>query len=266
MVKRNSRTYAWVFTIFNHDDNYISNLTDVLENKYQCHYIMQEETCPTTQKVHLQGYIRFKNAKTLSLLQKIFAPLHPCFAPSRLRHQEAAEAYCKKQETRTGGLWSNWYIPVKNRMRGKTPYRWQQEILDLIKTEPDDTTVHWYWSSLGSNGKSTLATYICQIRKDAIIIGGKKNDIYYGIASTKLKPTVVMIDIARAQVTKEGFPAVSYIAIECVKNGCFYSAKYESAMCIFNPPHVIVFSNYEPQQDQLTDKKWCIREINTDDR
>jgi hypothetical protein len=41
---------------------------------------------------------------------------------------------------------------------------------------------------------------------------------------------------------------VNYGALEQVKNGLFFSSKYESEMAVFNPPHVICFANSKPKE------------------
>jgi hypothetical protein len=47
-------------------------------------------------------------------------------------------------------------------------------------------------------------------------------------------PDPIIYDVPR---TAENF--VNYGVLEQVKNGLFFSSKYESEMAVFNPPHVI---------------------------
>ncbi len=63
----------------------------------------------------------------------------------------------------------------------------------------------------------------------------------------------MVIDIPRAN---EG--NVSYQAIEDLKNGALFSTKYESGMCVFNSPHVVVFANMAPDLNKLSADRWNI--------
>ena len=67
-------------------------------------------------------------------------------------------------------------------------------------------------------------------------------------------PKVVLINI-----TRQG--SVSYNGLEAVKDGIFFSSKYESGMCMFNSPHVIVFSNEEPEYENLTKDRWNVIDL-----
>ena len=52
---------------------------------------------------------------------------------------------------------------------------------------------------------------------------------------------------------------MSYIAIEGIKDGCFFSAKYEAGMCVYNPPHVMVFANKAPELTMLSSDRWVVK-------
>jgi hypothetical protein len=69
-------------------------------------------------------------------------------------------------------------------------------------------------------------------------------------------PTSVIIDIPRSRLDY-----VSYTAIEEIKNGCFFSTKYESDMVVFNSPHIICFANAYPETSQMSADRWKIYEI-----
>ena len=54
------------------------------------------------------------------------------------------------------------------------------------------------------------------------------------------KAPIVLFDISRAQAD---FSNHLYSMAECLKNGSFFSTKYQSQPVYFTPPHVIFFSN-----------------------
>lgn len=67
---------------------------------------------------------------------------------------------------------------------------------------------------------------------------------------------MVIFDLERRQ---ENF--VSYSAMEQVKNGCFFSSKYESEIVVFNYVHVVVFANFAPDLQALSADRWNITNI-----
>jgi len=80
--------------------------------------------------------------------------------------------------------------------------------------------------------------------------------MFAAIASMKVKPKVVIIDIPR---TSESF--VSYGGIEKIKDGCFFSGKYESGMVLYDNPHVICFANFPPVSETMSADRWHIVKI-----
>ena len=63
----------------------------------------------------------------------------------------------------------------------------------------------------------------------------------------------MIFDLSR---TQEGF--FNYSIIENFKNGYLFSPKYESCVKHFDVPHVIIFSNFEPEQAKLSEDRWDI--------
>ncbi len=201
---------------------------------------------------HLQGCLELVNNKTLSALKLILprAHLEPC------KDWKGSIKYCTKRESWVRGPWVKGVIldkPIKliTKMR-----KWQQDVIDIINKEPDDRTIHWFWEEQGCTGKTALAKWICS-NKNAIVLGGKGADCLYGVAELKDKNDLIVIfDISR--ITEE---YVSYMAIEKIKDGIYFSTKYESKMVIFNSPHVICFSNFAPNEEMLSLDRWHIVEI-----
>lgn len=64
--------------------------------------IMQLEKGEETGKLHLQGYLEFRNGKRFSTLHKEIPGAH---LTERLRAQRSAIDYCKKEDTRVDGPW-----------------------------------------------------------------------------------------------------------------------------------------------------------------
>ncbi len=123
--------------------------------------------------------------------------------------------------------------------------------------------INWFWESKGAWGKSHLAKYMAQ-QMGAYVVSGKNLDVLSTIATIVKKdggcPPIIIFDVPRVN---EGH--VSYQAMEGIKNGIFYSGKYEGSMVIFNSPHVIVFANLPPDQSKLSSDRWKITNLREDE-
>jgi hypothetical protein len=93
-----------------------------------------------------------------------------------------------------------------------------------------------------------------------MVVEGANNDILCGVAKHIEEhgdaPRIIIFDIPRVN---EG--GVSYQAIEKLKNGYFFSGKYESGMCRFNSPHLIIFSNDPPVMEKLSEDRWVVNKL-----
>jgi len=241
----------WCFTFFPEKEEQIGNLETQLLKCGQ--YIFGEEMCPTTNKLHLQGFI----ASTAKIRPKEKFKDFPTIHWEKSKGNEASNIkYCSKD----GKTHTNIKLPRKliDPLEGKTLYKYQQDIMDIIKELPDDRKIHWFWEPNGNKGKTSLCKHIC-INHNAIVVSGKSTDIYCGIADVlekKKEIDIVLFNIVRC---KEQY--ISYEAIESIKDGMFFSGKYESGMKLFNPPHIICFANFRPNVDALSGDRWNIVKI-----
>jgi len=114
---------------------------------------------------------------------------------------------------------------------------WQQWTLDLIKNAPDDRSIYWFFDQKGGSGKTFLTKYITYLHENEVFLcnGGKAADICFAYNGEK----VVIFNYARDHADYVG-----YGPIEQLKDGIFFSSKYQSMMKRFNPPHVLIFANF----------------------
>lgn len=140
-------------------------------------------------------------------------------------------------------------------MKGLVWKSWQIGILEVIKKKKTDRKIMWFWEPTGGIGKTIFAYHLCK-HYDAIYLSGKSNDIKSAIASCKKKPKICIFDFSR---TIENY--ISYEALESIKNGIFFSGKYESSMVMMRPPIVICFANYPPEKEKLSLDRWLITEL-----
>lgn len=245
----------WCFTYFYPTtfdfENFGSNVLSKLGK-----YIYGLETCPTTGRAHLQGFIEFKKkCRPLESIKIKEIHWEKCKAD-----REANTKYCSKD----GHTYTNMKIkrPIKDPLAGKTLYPFQQEIKDIAFIEDDDRSIYWYWEPNGNVGKTKLAVHLCLNNPgEVLFVNGKGTDIKCAIAEFNKNPEndlkLVIFYFVR---TVEDY--VSYQAIEDVKDGIFFSGKYESGMVIMNPPNVICMANFEPDKSALSADRWKIKKIN----
>lgn len=170
--------------------------------------------------------------------------------------EDKAMLYCMKDGDYTGVMLPKVAKPIRYIIPNR-PY--QQFILNVIKQEPDERKVYWFYETMGGVGKSSFCKYLCG-HHDAIYIDeGKKADIInviYNRYIAKKDIELVVFDIPRCNGN-----SVSYKAIETVKNGVINNTKYETGNAIFNSPHMVVFSNEPPDRSKLSNDRWEIYKI-----
>lgn len=90
------RSRYWIYTL--HDG--LGFEPTGVQEKYFNYHIVQKERCPTTGRLHWQGYIELKQVQRLSYLQKLIP--HGHYEVRRGTRCEARE-YCRKEESRVDG-------------------------------------------------------------------------------------------------------------------------------------------------------------------
>lgn len=132
---------------------------------------------------------------------------------------------------------------------------WQTGLRDLLLGPPHPRKIHWYWEETGNSGKSTFARWFLLSYKTLsvkIFRGGRNVDVAFAYQCER----VVFFDYPR-----DSLDYISYSTLEHLKDGCIFSSKYESVSKIFDPPHVIVFANREPDRSRLSADRWDVHHI-----
>jgi hypothetical protein len=119
---------------------------------------------------------------------------------------------------------------------------WQKELLATISEEADDRSIHWFYDPECGAGKTTMTKFLVR-NHGAVVLSGKTADVLNGYDDQP----IVIFDIPKdAQSGDKDF--IPYGAIEKIKDGTFYSGKYEGQMHIRDyEAHVIVFANCLPK-------------------
>ncbi len=255
-TRRPSTSIHWCFTYNNYQKCDIITVQNTL-GRLGRRYVFQEEIGDNGTP-HLQGYVAFKNrCRPLTL------NLDPRIHWEKCRSPTHSVAYCSDPEKRApnGNVYSKGVKLLKcvKVLDTSKFYSWQKRSLATLKKEPNDRTIYWIWEPNGNSGKSAFTKYLV-VKESALIVSGKGADIKYGVVSYYEKegvdPKIIIVDVPRSMLQY-----ISYQAIEEVKNGCFFSSKYESAMFTMNSPHVVIFANEEPDYDKMSSDRWEVFKI-----
>lgn len=243
--ERDPASLYWLGTFNNYTED---ELTIFLSELDRCRmFAMQEEVGSIGSTPHLQVKIAF---------EKKMRPTE--FFSIKKIHWEKSKVwkgwqYCVKDDTSNGRRWGKG-VTIPKPLKVPDMYGWQLDVIALIEDEPDDRKIYWFWEEDGKFGKSALCRYLA-IKRGALVIGGKAADMKSAIATMDIKPTVCVMDIPRS------VEHLSYTGIEEIKNGVFFSSKYESGMVKMNSPHFIVLANCKPDVSKLSADRWVIRNI-----
>jgi len=248
--KRSDRARRWTFTLNNYDGHKLHSVLDFCRVKCSA-YIVGEEEGSTK---HLQGYVEFKSPMEFDVLRKNLFDAHI----EKARGDRAANIkYCSKE----GKVHSSDNCKPLDPVKFINPtYPWQLELLHMLSREADDRTIVWIYEALGGTGKSAFCKYLGG-KKGGVPLSNKACDMKHQICKMMENggrpPELITIDIPRSV----DLQYLSYTGIEEVKNGYFFSPKYEGGVCMFNPPHIFIFSNELPNRDKLSKDRWCVYEI-----
>lgn len=211
--------------------------------------------------IHWQGYMAFKKK---SRPFEIGLPKSTHW--SKTRSVKHSIAYCSKDDTCVMPkelFKKNIRIPRPlHQITYESLRPWQKELAEGYKdfADPYDRTINWYWEPEGKIGKSILVKYFVD-QRGAVTVSGKGSDCLYAIQQYVEKngegPDIIIIDIPRCV----NLEYVSYTAIEKLKDGCFFSGKYEGGMVRINTPHIIIFANEEPHTEKMSRDRWRVKKL-----
>lgn len=245
-VKRESACKKYSFTLNNYSNDEYESLVTFFKNGSNKFIIGKEKGEQGTP--HLQGYVEFSIKKRITECKHINKRIH--WEQSK-GTQEDNLKYCSKEgDYILDGFWLKKPLKILSDDKLKD---WQKEIIEIVKKEPDDRKIYWYWEETGGIGKTTFSKYLSH-HYGAIPVEGKKNDILFCAAN--FEADIYIFDFERSM---EEY--ISYGGIEKIKNGYYMCAKYESKPIVRNPPHIFIFANFPPETKMLSLDRWVIKYI-----
>jgi len=229
---------------------------DTMLQTHLTHWKYQPEIGSTNGTYHLQGIGYFKNARSLEQIQKLFPGIHI----EKIASWFAANKYVCKLETSAGPVRdSKVNTNIEDPLTTLAPYKWEVYAEWMYLTKPDNRTIYWGYGT-PHHGKSVWARHMCLKYKDILYVNGSAVHIEFAItkwleAKHPLKMIIYYIVMSDTFDPK---------ALEVIKDGIFFSPKYESGMCIFNYVHLLVLSNFPPEctkMSTLAADRWKIFNI-----
>lgn len=133
---------------------------------------------------------------------------------------------------------------------------WQRRLDAELDQEADDRKVVFYVDSVGRKGKTWYQQhrYTSKPEETQLLSVGKRDDIAFCIDVNK---KVFMFNVPR-----DSMQFLHYPILEQLKDRMVFSPKYASEMKILQTtPHVIVFSNEDPDETKMSADRYDIREI-----
>lgn len=248
----------WFFTWNNYSEDDVKSIqvwADLHCNKAVIGREVGEEGTP-----HLQGCLELKRKMRFTALKKLWPKVHW----EETWNPERAQVYCRKEGNLAvdfGGA-----VKAKDPLAGKTLRDWQAVLLEEVSGEPDDRTIRWVWDAAGCTGKTTFAKHLCITRpREVLFLSGKGADVKYGVQAVMSAPRPWAPKVCIFHFTRSVEDYVSYEAIEAVKDGIFFSTKYESGMVVFDTPHVICLANFPPDINKMSLDRWKVTDIGAKD-
>ncbi len=262
---RIKRSRKMVFTINNPSSGLIQK-HEAMPWRSDCtHFVCQLEAGAVAGVDHLQGFVRWRHAKTFTAAMKILGKGHFEGARGSIKSNKV---YCTKIATRIAGPWL-WGFAVQRPLPERL-YPWQDATVALLREPINDRTIFWVWEPEGCSGKSVLQHVLAR-DFEAILVGNSPRDAACAIklawfddddADARAPPIpIVMLNLARDTQNPRLWPL-----LECIKDGILFSGKYKSQMIRMPLTHLIVFANEPPEACSLSVDKLCVFRIQRDTR
>lgn len=134
---------------------------------------------------------------------------------------------------------------------------WQRELETTLEGEADDRKVNFYIDEDGGKGKTWFQQYLLTKNPEEVqVLGvGKRDDIAYSIDETK---RIFLFNIPR-----DAMQFLQYTILEQLKDRMVFSTKYQSSMKILRfTPHVVVFSNEQPDLSKMSRDRYNCVDLN----
>lgn len=145
---------------------------------------------------------------------------------------------------------------------------WQVEMHALCtETKASKRDFWWNYCGPGGTGKSTFCGFMQDTYPEDVALMtqfGKPSDAYNNIKNfieQGWTGKILLCDLSRSYDGRESI----YDPLECIKNGRITCTKYTGgSKKLRNVPHIIIFANFMPVFEKVSQDRWKINELYTD--
>lgn len=209
--------------------------------------------------LHFQAY---GNLKTKMRTKSLEIKLNEDFKgisirPASNKGREALKNYCMKLDTKIDGPWADKEIyRGQDLMHPLLP--WQKDLKNYLLGPVQDREIIYLYDEKGNTGKSYFTKYMGYFHKATCLEYATAKDIL-NLASKNISK-IFIFDLTRNR-PKDFAERDVWAAIEAIKNGKIINTKYDCNVHFFMPPHVVVFSNFMPKTEYLSQDRWNVKKL-----
>ena len=175
---------------------------------------------------------------------------------------EKSLEYCYKEDTREKLILMKGIPKPLETIQDLRPY--QQEIIDIVKTEPIARKIYWFFGNLNI-GKSELLFKLCA-EYGACILPNTERHALSQVFKTKDTCDTYILNLTADESNEQKTELFSIL--EKIKDRMFSAAFGTecNGMCLFNHKHLIVMANKRPQWEQthIDRARFDLRYIDSD--
>lgn len=242
-------------------------------------YVFQVER---ESRTHIQGFFSSFSRKRKQTLLKLFegvSSIKNLTIERMMGTKEEAYAYCTKTDTQieaprkfgflmpykasdlalfqSHDRWYPWQFVIWEKLLESSIYSSSIKI-----TNPNDRTIIWVTDLYGNSGKSKFVKNICY--KDNLNVCklsfGSSAQLRSACISAGQKQ-IYFIDIPRTLGRDDSINDIISV-VEDIKNGFVVTTMYGlHKQLLFEPPHVVIFANFDPPEEKLSSDRWDIYQI-----
>jgi len=290
----------WCFTLNNYSDGDIDRINGLVDTEAGVYYVIYGKEVAASGTPHLQGYISFKKREVmmtvknciggnphLEMARNVNASIQYCKkdgqwvefgTPSTGKGKGKRNDLEDFMEAVKGGMLNmkrireeHFEVYAKyprfcqeyirdNFPKPKIPDHplrpWQQNLNDMLEEEPNRRTIIFIVDEIGNSGKSWFADWYQQKTGELcqVMTPGKRADMAY-----MLQPSLRVLFLDAPRAKQSDF--IQYDFLEDLKNGRVFSPKYESIMKTYEPIHIVVCMNEQPDRTKLSTDRYKIINI-----
>lgn len=259
--KQPSGAIKWLFVLNNYTEQMEKDLVPILDK--HCRFYMWSHEVASTGTPHLQGYMEFHKKLRRTAIIKLLCNPKIHVGDDKGKPCRGSREDNVNYVTKSGpAIYSKGVQAAIKIIAELRPF--QKSICDIIEGPVNEGKVVWIYDEHGQLGKTEMLRYCFVKYKIPFSYGGKCADIINLVFNNKeymleRERPCLFYNFGRATRPRE----ISYKSMEQVSDGCISNTKFEAGCFVCNKPHVVVFANCLPVEEEMTKGRFIIKTIDT---